>query len=255
MRLRAPSACLLAALGTCLAFSAQAQDDPSEPAPLVEVQLLSTGEDAAALADADTGGAASAVVVVTQVLVGNHVVEDGVNSLTRIQDSFNDNNGIFVINQDAGNFNNQANVVSFVMGSGDPVTQVLSLSIDVEKRDNVVLSTNSTHTEQIDTSFNGTTGIVAVNQSAGSGNNQINAVAIGVGVMLGTDATVLQDTDLETVTSDDGPSGDPEPVPPAIVDSFQGYRGIAQVSQANGNLNTLRNLVTVSLIAVGGAQP
>jgi hypothetical protein len=66
---------------------------------------------------------------------------------------------------------------------------------------------------------------------------------------------VLHDIDLETVTSDEEPSGEPEPVHPTIVDSFQGFRGVAQVSQANGNLNTVQNVVSVSVIAVGGAQP
>jgi hypothetical protein len=255
MKFLALCACLLAALGSYLPISAHAEDVPPEPAPFVEIHLLSTGEDAAALADGDAVVTAPAIVAVNQVLVGNRVVEDGIHSLTQIQDSFNDNTGIFGINQDAGNFSNQANVVAFVVGSGEPLARVLPVSIDVEKRDNVVISSNSTHEERIDTSFNGTTGITGVNQSAGSGNNQINAVAIGVGVMLGTDVTVLNDTDLQAVTSDEESSGGPEPVHPTIVDSFQGYRGIAQVSQANGNLNEVRNVLSVSVIALGGAQP
>jgi hypothetical protein len=256
-----PSTLLLAVLVSCCAISAHAEGGPSEPAPavepapVIEIDLLGTGEDAAALADGNGAGAAAAIIAVKQVLVGNRLVQDGIHGLTEIQNSFNDNTGILVVNQDAGNFNNQANVVAFVMGSGESVAQVLSLSIEVEKRDNVVISSNSQHDARIDTSFNHTTGIVGVNQSAGSGNNQINAVAVGVGVVLGADAIVLQDTDLDTVMSDEEPSGGPDSGHPSVVDSFQGFRGVAQVSQANGNLNAVRNVVSVSVTVVGGAQP
>ena len=74
--------------------------------------------------------------------------------------------------------------------------------------------------------------------------------------MLGIDATALHDTDLAAVTSEEEPGGpEPESVNPTITDSFQGFRGIAQVTQASGNLNSLRNVLSVSVISVAGAQP
>jgi hypothetical protein len=245
---------LLVGLASALPLLAQAQG-ASEPPGGIEFGLLSTGEEAEALAVGSGEGASTAIVALKQVLVGNSVVQQGIHGLTEIRDSFNGNAGIFGVNQDAGNFNNQANVVAFVMGRGDPIGQVLSVSIDVEKHDNVVVTNGSTHQERIVGSFNGSTGIVGVNQSAGSANNQVNAVAVGVGVMLGTEATVLHSTDLETLTTEDEPTEDPRPLRPGIVDSFQGYRGIAQVSQASGNQNVVRNVVSVSIVGAGGAQP
>jgi len=219
--------------------------------PFVDVDLGSSDDAAALVGD----GAASAIIVVKQVLVNSTIIQDGVNSLAVIQDSFNGNTGVFGVNQDAGNLNNQANVVAFVVGGGNVAAQNLSISIDVEEHDNVVLSTNSTTQEIIDGSFIGTTGIVGVNQSAGNGNNQINAFAMGMGVLLGTDAIVLNDIDLEVVTTDEEPDVEPDYVPPAIVDSFQDFRGVAQVTQASGNLNSVRNVLSVSVLSVGAAQP
>lgn len=227
----------------------------SEPPGGIDFGLLSTGEEAEALVEGGDGGSGTAIVAVNQVLVGNTVVQQGIHGLTEIRDSFNGTTGIVGVNQDAGNFNNQANVVAFVMGSGDPVGQVLSVSIDVEKRDNAIADGGSIHEERIVGSFNGSNGIVGVNQSAGSANNQINAVAVGVGVMLGTEATVLHTTDLETVTTEEEATEEATPIRPGILGSFQGYQGIAQVSQASGDQNVVRNVVSVSIIGAGGVQP
>jgi hypothetical protein len=219
----------------------------------VDIEIIS--DDTDILADGHAA-AGAAILMVKQVLVGNQVVQDGIHGLALIQDSFNHGAGIFGVNQDAGNFNNQANAVAIVIGNGETSAQLLSLSIEVEQHDNVVISSNSTQQARIEGSFNGMTGIVGVNQTAGSGNNQINAMAVGVGVLLGQDAIVLHDTDLDVMTGDDdGPGDQPPPETPTIVDSFQGFRGIAQVSQANGNLNQVQNTLTISVFGVAGAQP
>jgi len=246
---------LLVALGIFLPFCAHA-DTAGDLPPPVEIELLDTGDDAELLTDGASPSAATAIVVVKQVLVGNEVVQDGIQGLALLQGSFNDGRGLFGVNQDAGNFNNQANAVAFVFGDGETFSQLLALSIEIEHHDNVVISNNSTQEVHIEGSFNGTKGIVGVNQTAGSGNSQINAMAVGVGVMLGEDAIVLHDTDLEGVLGDDdGPGNDPPSEIPTSVDSFQGFEGIAQVSQANGNLNRVQNALTVSVFGVEGPLP
>ena len=248
-----PMLLLFAATGILFSSAADAQEPSPESAAVVAFDILGTGDDAALLADGDANYGA-AIVAVKQVLVGNHVVQDGINSLAVIQGSFNGGAGIFGVNQDAGNFNNQANVVAFVMGRGEPVERVLPVWVAVEKHGNVVVSSNSTHHERIEGSFNDVTGIVGVNQSAGSANNQINAIAIGVGVILGTDAIALQDNELDSATAEEVPLESSTPGSPSVVNSFRGFQGIAQVSQANGNQNSVQNVLSVSVVPVVGGQ-
>jgi len=212
-------------------------------------------EEAVALLSDPQGGAAQATATLSQVLVGNTVVESGVAHGTLIEDSFNDGTGVFQVNQDAGNMNNQANVLSVVFAAGQPLVQVLSISIEEERRDNVVEATDSTYQDRIVDSFNGMTGYAGVNQASGSLNNEANVFVLGLGVALGSDVLVINDVDMDVVRGGEPSPDEPEPPQPdSIVDSFQNFRGVAQCTQATGNENSLYNVLGVS-VTVGGAGP
>ena len=97
----------------------------------------------------------------------------------RIEGSISDNSGITMVNQAAGNVNNQANAISIAVSSsagvalsdaalGQFVTQTNVSEIDVSKR---ALTLNS---------IVGNSGITQVNQSAGVLGNQSNVVSLAI---------------------------------------------------------------------------
>jgi hypothetical protein len=101
--------------------------------------------------------------------------------------------------------------------------------------------------DEISGSFNGFTGIAQVNQAAGSGNNQGNAVvaaitaqhdAVGIAV---TDVDVLQGNFINAALVGFFNEYEDE-----ISGSFNGMTGIAQVNQAAGFGNNQKNSVGVA---------
>lgn len=176
-----------------------------------------------------------------------------------IDTSINGNIGIVGVNQDVGNFVNQANVVSFAL-TRDPNAVTDSKALVSQDNDN----SNVYDTEHFDlnanmralsisTSINGNTGITGVNQNAGNANNQTNAVAAAVGdganvaladAALGQVNTNVYSQELGTVRRE------------AITNSVNGNTGVTQVNQSNGNFNNQGSVVSISAIssAVGLAQ-
>jgi hypothetical protein len=221
-------------------------------------------------------GAAEADAVVnvknTDILVngGHNAVPTGtpLNPLTTnfnlqknatIDSSINTNTGIVGVNQDVGNFANQANVVSFAL-TRDPAAVTDSKALVSQDNDNSnVYDTEhfninaNMRAASITSSINGNTGITGVNQNAGNANNQTNAVAAAVGdganvaladAALGQVNSNLYSQELGTVRRED------------ITDSVNTNTGITQVNQSNGNFNNQGSVVSISAIssAVGLSQ-
>ena len=156
------------------------------------------------------------------------------------------------VNQSAGEANNQANVTAVALAN------VPSLNLaDVNVRQVLVgntLTTSADTDAAIVDSFNNTTGIVQVNQAAGSLNNQVNALALATGGGLGPIGALLADAQLDAI----GGEADNEfAIEGAIenrgtiANSFNSFRGIAQVTQASGNLNQVGNVLGVSVQTIG----
>lgn len=164
--------------GTAIAFSIDVgggvpPDDPDDPDPV-------------------NTGFAEAVAVAEQINFANDV--NTVNILFRnaiISDSGNNNAGVLYINQAAGNINNQTNALSVAV----------SLVPGIALADAALGQLNSGNTVSEDTdgtgsqggfvnklasiggtggSFNGNTGIIGVNQTAGNMANQANVVSLAV---------------------------------------------------------------------------
>lgn len=215
---------------------------------------LQSLEEVAALVD-PTPGMAVGIATLSQVLVGNRLEEEGIHHSTSIEDSFNDGVGLFSVNQDAGNFNNQANVRAVVATQGGPLVQALSISVESEQRENTVNSVDCSYEDRIAGSFNRTHGVVGVNQASGSGNNQANVMVLAMGAALSSDVTIINDIDLENVHGEHDLPDDPGPPPTdSIVDSFHDFVGVAQVTQATGNLNSVHNVLGISVTSMA-AQP
>jgi len=230
---------------------ATAQLQSSEaPAPQSD-NLMSQGEPNgvdAVQAVVEATGITSVQALVSQVQIGNVMQEGRAASLAVVRDSFQNNRGIIGANQNTGNLNNQANVQVIAHVSGGPTIRLGEATVEQRLVDNTIVTSGAARQDLIENSFGGTVGIVGINQSAGNLNNQANVVVLTLG--RGTGVTALEDSTLGKVNTGNklipGPAG---PKSDAIVGSFAGFRGLAQVSQSAGDLNQISNTMNVSVFS------
>jgi hypothetical protein len=88
-----------------------------------------------------------------------------------ILSSINNNSGIVGVNQNAGNNNNQANGVAIAVGFGSHVA-LAEADLGQVNTCNKIFSFETLHTDLIQSSINDNSGVVTVNQTTGSNNNQ-----------------------------------------------------------------------------------
>ena len=243
------SALLLAASSGTAGAQEASELMPVDPSSIA-LQIVIPGIEGAAALEEEGANAAYGLAVIEQRLEGNRVEESGIGHSSLIQDSFLRNQGLVSVNQDSGNINNQANVRVIAFAQGDAQVVLPEIELSARSRDNQVISTGGMpHTDAIVGSFNDTTGIVGVNQSSGSLNQQANVVAIAVGLRASPGVAILDEHDLGAVLPEPSADGvEPtEPRSETIVDSFANFRGIAQVSQSAGNENNISNVIGISV--------
>jgi hypothetical protein len=172
------------------------------------------------------------------------------------------NTGIVGVNQAAGDLVNQANAVAaavvwgrgYILADGIPLegendpnynypyAEAQASAEQENEIPGIYVETSSYN--QLINSIGGNYGIVGVNQSAGSLNNQINAVALAAG--LDGVGVALAETDLGqeievgfldeyAVQKFDSISG-----------SINGNHGIVGVNQSSGYLNNQANMISIS---------
>ena len=202
-----------------------------------------------------SGGALVAEIMLEQSMTGNTIEEHGISHRSSIEGSFSDGRGMFNVNQDSGNVNNQANVRVVVFAAKDAEIQVLEVNTKIERANNTVVSSESAREDRLVDSFNDTVGVVGVNQSSGNGNQQSNLLVMGIGLMVGSEALLVEEQALETLFPDaadlallEAPSA---PRSETVSDSFQNFSGVAQVTQSAGDLNVLQNVLGVSIVQMG----
>lgn len=199
------------------------------------------------------------------------------------------NSGIVNVNQSSGNMNNQGNAVSVAVDfvvippttptpndPGDPVdpdggfahSQAHIEQVNGEESEegegNLVDTVNLLFRDAvIEASINGNQGIVNVNQSPGSMNNQANLVSLAVSFADG--GVALSEADLGQVNSwNDVHESDATPVSGQnpliginknadITGSINNNTGIIGVNQAAGNMANQANNVSAAVVVVGGA--
>jgi len=252
------------------AFAAESLEPPGDPAPRVEViQTIVEGL---------LNGVVSASSTVEQELVGNTVQEGNLPTSVSFQDGLSSSSGIFSINQNAGNLNNQVNVRAIALSMSSSSIQQLSLDASATTTDNLLTISGNERMTQVSGSFENTTGIVGLTQSAGNLNQQANLLVLGVGLtpeelptlwaisiseqptllVLGVGFTpeeqplLLTDNSLGEMTGNnsiDGPIGSRSD---SLTDSFGGFKGIAQVSQSSGDVNIIRNALEISVQGIPG---
>jgi hypothetical protein len=203
------------------------------------------------------GGAAEANAIVN---ISNHdlLVDGGeanffaIKRTATIDGSVNSNKGIVGVNQDVGNFANQANVVSFAYTQSAKSVADSKAFVEQENEDSTSIDHEAFDPNanmrgaSITNSVNGNLGIVGVNQNAGNGNNQTNAVALAVGqganvalseAALGQENSNIHVEEFGTVRHED------------ITGSVNGNTGIAQVNQSNGNFNNQSSVIAFSALS------
>jgi hypothetical protein len=194
-----------------------------------------------------------------------------------IAGSFNNGTGIANVNQAPGNLNNQANEVALSLGSSGAVIQAPTASDTyvgmyceaqvVSVQYNGILYDPATDTrtaagnvyntggfnksDTIENSFNGFTGLANVNQSAGSLNNQGNAVAIAGGVnqvvaKAATNVMLAQNNAYNHMTEGLGALPGNNTNDTISNGSFGGAFGVFNVNQSSGSLNNQKNVVAIS---------
>jgi len=242
-------------LPLCVARSGHAQQVSFTPTD-TGFTLAVSGIEVGGLAEVDAvaraySGASAGRAIQDQSLLGNRLEEYDVRSRSAIQDSFQDNRGIVNVNQSSGNLNNQANVRVLTLQDGAPGADAVLHELEgwgtARRQDNTLLSTGGAREARMTNSFGGTVGIVGVNQSAGSLNQQANVLVLGLGVSLEAGMASLGDSSLGEVNAGNsltqGQAGSRADI---ISDSFLNFRGIAQVIQSSGDLNVVGNYLAVS---------
>ncbi|MBW2569018.1 MAG: hypothetical protein JRD93_06380 [Deltaproteobacteria bacterium] len=106
--------------------------------------------------------------------------EDSIHSNTIKANAFNSLSGVIGINQSAGNLNSQNNIACISTG-GNPVVSLSPAELGMISGHNTVFEAGVSNIDTISSfAFEGVSGIISINQSSGSLNNQINVVTISV---------------------------------------------------------------------------
>jgi hypothetical protein len=94
-----------------------------------------------------------------------------------VRGSFNNNQGVFMGNQNSGNVNSQHNVLALAVADS-AIWALSDAGLNQVNAGNSAFETNSVKRDLITGSVNNNTGIVMVNQSVGNMNNQATVVSI-----------------------------------------------------------------------------
>lgn len=197
-------------------------------------------------------GVAAADAVASQAAVGNQVDDRVAARQALIEGSLRDNVGVVNVNQDAGNLNSQANLHALALVASPALHGVLALAeawVGGEQRDNVAVAVGAVREDLLRESGDRSRGLLGLNQSAGSLNRQANVFVVAFGGVVTEGALVgLQDATLGDVKSGNSVDDRVALRQDVVLDSFRGFTGAALVSQVSGELNTVRHVLTLSVL-------
>ncbi|MBI3127149.1 MAG: hypothetical protein HYZ11_06065 [Candidatus Tectomicrobia bacterium] len=182
-----------------------------------------------------------------------------------ITGSVNANTGIVGVNQDVGNMVNQANNVAFALTTASAAIAHSQADSDQfnlgnEHRHIEVLPRNPDGSLDLATindpnfghlkatitgSVNTNSGIVGVNQNAGSMNNQSNTLALAVAP---GGSVALSESDLGQVNAFNEVVEVETVKRDLITGSVNGNTGVVQVNQSTGNMNNQASAVSMSVL-------
>lgn len=142
-----------------------------------------------ALAVGDAGLADASAATTVQFTQNELTVMEGAHRQNSLIGSFNNTVGIAMVNQNAGNMNQQANVIAIAVGIGPAENGFVSMgdaSLGTVTGDNTFdVDPNATYENELANSFENFHGVATVTQVAGDGNIVANNIAISVNVITG----------------------------------------------------------------------
>ncbi len=165
----------------------------------------------------------------------------------RIQDSALGSAGLMSINTAAGQNHQQINARAIAIG--EHATAQLNL------QQNLVLDPLShaldAHSEILGASFSRSTGLIGVNQAAGAGTQQINALRMRLGAHgQALDDSVLSQQNVAAPATPSGSTDDARGARVVITDdrAFTGSRGVVQLNQSAGVGNRSVNNLSFTVV-------
>lgn len=217
----------------------------------IAVIITATG-DAAAEANAVTNQrvgrfGTDASSVVSLYASGSFAAARGFDYLAVIDGSIVNNTGVTQVNQDVGNSTNQGNVLSAAAGSlgffaeanNVAAQHVVGVIVGEVGRAGAPVRIAS-----INNSVNDNTGIAQVNQNAGSFNNQLNSVALGLGFTNG--AVALAESSLGQWNTNNAISEFNNARTASMAGSVNSNTGVTMGNQAAGHMSNQANMVSIS---------
>lgn len=184
-----------------------------------------------------------ALLLVSPMLLADQTLQ---NMDAQIQDSGQRFNGNFSLNQAAGLSHQQIN--SRVISAGDRANSTSTIS---QTLDRVPVNTASAqiHSRIEGASFSQGNGVLGINQSAGIGNQHINAFRITLGAVPESldDSVLSQNVTRPSISGIAVPKNGERSV--AISDdAFAGSRGVVQLNQSAGIGNTSANNLSIRVV-------
>lgn len=189
------------------------------------------------------------VAVANQVIRDNVVVDIGGVRRTLIESSGADTRGIVQINQDVGAASNQANMLLLTLGAGAGNTFQDSNTYAARAvTGNTLTVEGGQRINLIQNSFNNAQGYVQINQNSGNLNAQLNIGNVSLAAGLGNGFAMLNDTSLAgVVVNNTYNTTDTTTKADVINGGFDGFRGVAQITQASGDGNAIGNSVAIGV--------
>ncbi|MCY1338328.1 hypothetical protein D9M69_241830 [compost metagenome] len=163
----------------------------------------------------------------------------------QIQASGSGYNGVLSVNQAAGQYQQQSNARAIAVGDGSSASVGQRQNLQIEAPDTAMNASASIH----GAAFSGGSGVVGVNQSAGAGTQQINALRISVNA-----APVSLDDDMwsqtAACTQNASPADSTTGERQVVTDdqAFVGSRGVVQLNQSAGVGNRMVNTLSIRVV-------
>ena len=184
---------------------------------------------------------------------------DSISQSTIAEDALSSLSGISAINISAGENNIQQNSAAISIATNNGFS---ASTVSPRQENQLASATQNVNSNQAlkgeirSGAFSEGLGIVMVNQSGGSGNSQVNGVAIALGAPGSFAAVELGDLELASQVSAvdkqlqkvlGGTAKEPSMEAMIADDSFSNAQGIVQINQVVGNGNRTVNALSVSL--------
>ncbi len=198
---------------------------------------------------------AAAYAAISQDTAGNSVTLNNGYEVS-LENSVNAFHGLAGFNMSAGVGESQANVISIAgVSTGGGAIALLDTSQTLIA--NRVFDRAHTLQTRIEDSFNNTSGVVGINQSAGALNQQINAFALAfsIGINDAVPAALIGDAELAAVSvnkDNEYNLNEEQTRVTRLSNSFNNFTGVAQISQTAGSLNQVSNKIGITMTNLGG---